>query len=195
MVNRPEFVDAGPARRHVKRHVKRGGSLRYVAKQAGVAHTTIIRLAAGKYLNVEARVARQVLAVPTRPSNVGCARRVEALFALGHPISHMATAGGCNEATLYAAWRRESFTDPIAHAVVRAYGQLRGKPGPDKRVAAFARKRGCHLPRAWDGVDIDDPTAAPLVFGPTGRPRDVKPFTSEAYFTAVTGLPVTRWAA
>lgn len=195
MVNRPEFVDAGPARRHVKRHVKRGGSLRYIAKHAGVAHTTIIRLAAGKYLNVEARVAQRVLAVPTRPSNVGCARRVDALAALGHPIPHMAAAGGCNEATLYAAWRRGSFTDVIAQAVVRAYEQLAGKPGPDRRVVAFARKRGSRPPRAWDGVDIDDPASVPLVFGPAGRPRDVKPFYSAAYVTAMTGLPVRRRVA
>lgn len=60
-----------------------------------------------------------------------------------------------------AALRRGRITDPMADRISRAYDQLSGTPGPSPSAARLAAGAGYAPPLAWEGVDIDDPTAVP----------------------------------
>ena len=195
---RCDCVDAGPVRAHLKRHTRRGSSLRHVARLAGVAHSTVSGLARGSRTLAARRTADRVLAVPVPPpvagpTQVGCVRRMAALAAVGHPMTDIAAAGGGKVTALQKARRLGSFSPDMVRVVARAYELLEDRPGWDTRVANVARRRGCVPSRAWAGVDIDDPEAVPLVFGPAGRPRDARPFTSPDYYRAMTGTYPTRW--
>jgi hypothetical protein len=59
-----------------------------------------------------------------------------------------------------------------AREIAKLYRELCHTPGPSKRAAQNARKKGWHGPLAWD--DIDDPTCQPETEGTVAidrRPR------------------------
>lgn len=167
---RSGFITHTRTRAHVTEYVTRGGTCLSLAQHARVSHTTIDDLYQGVNRRIRVGVADRILAVPMRPSNIGCVRRLNALTALGHPIVVIAAAGGSTVDTFHAALRKARFTDTVAWQASAAFDRLQGTPGRArnaKYVAACAARRGAVPPLAWFDLDIDDPSTVPDLGGPT----------------------------
>lgn len=161
---RSGFIDPTPTREHITEYINRGGTFLSLSKHARTACSTISEIYADTTKRIRVGVADRILAVPMRPSNVGCVRRLNALTALGHPMPIIATAGGSTADTFHAALQKARFVDAVAWQTVHAFNKLQGTPSHvacAKYVAACAKRRGAVPPLAWFGVDIDDPTSVP----------------------------------
>lgn len=158
------FIDPGPVRAYVTEYVTRGGNFMSLATRARVSHTTISELYAGVDRLIRVGKADRILAVPMRPSNIGCVRRLNALAVLGHPMPVVAAAAMATARALHNALIKGQFTDAVAWQTVAAFDVLQGTPSRAKAakyVARCAARRGAVSPFAWYGRDIDDPTASP----------------------------------
>jgi len=106
----------------------------------------------------------------TRPGLVdatGTRRRLEALAALGWSATQIGWhlhRPYASSRSLVSSWRHRSrrvIDARTAAQVAEVYEQLRHRRGTSGKVRVHALKAGCLPPDAWDGLDIDDPTADP----------------------------------
>lgn len=167
------FVTPHAVLAHVNRYLARGGSLRALAKRAGVDHTSLVRLVNGHHARIATQRAARILAVPLRPSDVGCMRRLDALSYLGWPIPTIADRVGVGVHVLCKARQRGRFSDTAAWATHRAYEQLTNW-GPSRSIATQARSKGKLPPWVWADLDIDDPDAYPDLILTAQGPRPVQ---------------------
>lgn len=174
------YVDAQPAREHVRRLGREGIGWQHVADLAGVSRGSVSRLLYGDKRTppskrIRPETERRLLAVTADPERVapftringnGTRRRLRALVALGwsmNLLSQRAGVGNLNRTitvdgcTVYAR---------TAAAARRLYAELWNTQPPTdtprRRVAAeqaraFAAERGWPPPMAWDDSRIDDP--------------------------------------
>lgn len=112
-----------------------------------------------------------------RVDATGTRRRLDALACLGHPSTDIAALMGRpagSARTLINRWRnpnRPHIARTIRDQVATVYEQLHHRRGRSSATAIRALEAGCLPPAAWDGVDIDDPTARPRP-RPVGGPGD-----------------------
>jgi hypothetical protein len=178
------FVDATPVRERIAEYLTRGGSYRSLAKLSRTCSNRLTAVHAGKTTRIRVGVADRVMAVPLRPSNVGCVRRVNALTSIGHTIPTIATKAGCTADTLYKALERARFLDATAHGIVVAYEQLSNTRGVSRAAVTWtAHRADIAPPMAWEGIDIDDPDTAPDV----GPDVDGEPFDEAMVLRFMTG--------
>jgi hypothetical protein len=100
-------------------------------------------------------------------SNVGTARRIEALAHMGWSSEILAQRLGVGRAAV-KSYRSQSPTSPRTHVTIETarairdlYDELSMTQGPATKAAQWARKRGWLPPLAWDDDSIDDPAATP----------------------------------
>jgi hypothetical protein len=105
----------------------------------------------------------------------GTVRRMRALAAIGWAPAELAPNFGSREQVLQIrAGRTAMVTVLTASRVAAVYDRLSGTPGSSVRARNAARRAGWAPPLAWDGVDIDDPTAVPDL-GDQGKGRGPAP--------------------
>ena len=104
----------------------------------------------------------KLAATPLRPTDAGCLRRIQALQRIGHSLPAVAADAGYTLHGLNAAIKDGHFGDRMAYALECTYTRLQGTAGPSRLASRKAELKGHAPPLAWDGRDIDDPTATPL---------------------------------
>lgn len=174
-------VPAERVRLHIATLQGAGWSLRAVAGTAGVATTTVYRIARGEQTTVRVATAAAILRVdptglpsgdlptgyvppkgqgPAREVNVpvlGTRRRIRALMRMGWSPRDIAERLGEHERWVYnrlnqsGQWCRKSTHDRVA----AVYRELSHKRGPSERTRRYAEKHGYEGPLAWDDIDHD----------------------------------------
>lgn len=177
------FVDAGPARDHVKLLGRYGIGWKRVAALAGLSQTCVHSLIYGAWPRPPSRRIRPeteaaILAVQPVPDNLadaapvdatGSRRRLQALVACGWPQRWLATRLGWDwhffQNVLY---RKDRVTTATARAVTALYDALWDEAPPQdtpterksvRRARQLAGTRRWPLPQGWDDQAIDDPAA------------------------------------
>lgn len=172
------YVDAEPARLHIKGLRANGMGLRRIAELAGVNRKTLQWITTGRSergsgpshqvtrANAEKILAVEITARAADHQHViavGSVRRLQALVAFGYPRSHLARRLGITPSNA-----TRLFDDSTSHvlartadAVEKLFAELQLTPGPSNRARNEGRLRGWPPPLAWDEDTIDDPAAAP----------------------------------
>lgn len=182
---RSNYVDAGPARAHVRALMAAGVGLKRIAAVSGVAQCALWNLMYGKRRadgsqvpsgRVTRRTEERLLAVHAHASGVladraridatGTRRRLQALGAVGWSVTRIAAAAGHRDrGRLDRAMHQARTTAATAREVSEVYERLwSADPGVSaavSRVRAQAAARGWVPPLGWDDDTIDDPAAAP----------------------------------
>lgn len=97
-----------------------------------------------------------------RVSVVGTARRVRALWAIGHNSATIGAVAGMSADQVHQTTRRPLWVSlATAEAVKRAYDALSMTPGTSEETRGRAQRAGYPPPLAWDDESIDDPTVSP----------------------------------
>jgi hypothetical protein len=178
------YVDAGPAREHLRALAAAGIGWRRAAELAGVATGAVSKLLYGgpgdrpPSRGIRPETERKLLAVRAAPESLsagartdagGTRRRVQALVAAGYSQAILAGRLGIQRSNFRLA-TCDQVTAGTARAVRELYDELWDKP-PDEsghrqkisvsRARNYARARDWALPLAWDDDAIDDPAAKP----------------------------------
>lgn len=172
-------VPAGEVQAHVDALIEQGMSYQRIAAAAGVTERTVRGMRGRSY--VRGATAKAILAVNAAPKplradlvpGVGTRRRVQALAAIGWPLTVQARRMG---ATTQQVWEFAHVDRPVSavnHRRAEAlFESLSATPGPSSRVRRMAAERGWVPPLAWD--DIDDPDGLPDLEGePDGEVDEV----------------------
>lgn len=192
LYGKPSYVDAGPARAHIKSLQAAGMGWRRIARTAGVAQSTVGKIlygcptrGMGRSKRIRAATEAAILAVTLDLGatigvpGTGTRRRVQALVATGWSQSKIAhhlgmTSGNFGKvihgtSNVHAATRR---------AVADLYDELWDQAPPqaewrDKiahsRSVRYAAAAGWAVPLAWDEDTIDDPNTTPDLGEPATR--------------------------
>ncbi len=174
------FVDAEPARQHLRALSERGIGLRRAAQLSGVAYTTLATLLYGAP-SAQAAPSRQIrqdtacrllaLSLDDAPpadgariDATGTRRRIQALVAIGWTITGLADQLGRDVTSIRHTLRRDQVTAATAAIVAELYDRLWNTPPeestPQRRTAAanaraMARANSWLPPMAWDDIDAD----------------------------------------
>ena len=178
------YVDAGPAREHLKTLGAAGVGLKQAAKRAGVSSRTVAKILYGgpdgrpptRRIRPETEAA--ILGVhPTLDALADCAvtdatgtrRRIQALVARGWSQARIAARLGMQPGNFgELIYRRPMVTAATARAVAAVYAEWQDQAPPEEthrqkiaasRARRYAADRGWPPPAAWD--EIDDPQAGP----------------------------------
>lgn len=178
------LVDAAPVRQHILDLQEVGLSLTTIARQAGLAHTTIGNFVhprpsarRGRQRKTTPETAAKILAV--RPlTAIGTMRRIQALVAIGWPARQIAARAGVSNRWIVELRPDTVILHSYAKKVVTAYDTLRHlrpekngvQTGHAKRARDRAHTNRWPTPDYWDQhtSDIDDPHFHPA-YGVTRR--------------------------
>jgi hypothetical protein len=103
---------------------------------------------------------------PGRVPAIGARRRITALLAIGWsaPALHATAGVALGQVERLRKANARQWVQRVTHDEwVKVYAQLSMIPGPSPRAITWARKLGYAPPLLWEGVDMDDPDAQPLV--------------------------------
>lgn len=164
------WADADPVRAHVETLQAAGMGLRRIAEKSGVSRTNLHALFHGKRGNlpparISAANAAALLALTPDPADhalldaTGTVRRIQALVAIGWPISHVGHRIGVSASNMSTLLGATQVTAARARTVATVYEALSATPGHSTRAVNHARRLGWWPPLAWD--DIDDPHEVP----------------------------------
>lgn len=103
---------------------------------------------------------------------IGATRRLQALAAIGWPMTRVADETGLHFVTLACVQRgaQNRIGAQLHRGIVAAYDRLHMTPGPSVRARNDAHRKGWAPPLAWD--DIDDPNEIPTGVEPTPTERE-----------------------
>ncbi|MFI1225876.1 hypothetical protein ACH4UK_27725 [Streptomyces sp. NPDC020884] len=163
--------------RHLQSSYDRA-SIALIARVAEVPATTLKAVishhANDPQRTVRSVFARKVLAVTALPApaklkgsqlahvtDVGLVRRLQGLRALGWTMQAIAEVGGVCARTLHEFLLTSARTPAVRDAILTAWKQLGGRPGPSQITRARATKRQWATAFAWDEATIDLPEAKP----------------------------------
>lgn len=185
------FVDAGPAREHVRRLAGAGIGWKRTAELACVSRGAMRKLLLGgpgerpPTRRIRPETAAALLAVQVSSANLGARalvdsagtrRRVQALVAVGWSRAKLGERLGIEPSGMSDLLRREHVTAARARAVTALYDELWNRRPPEgewrEKISAarsrnYAREHGWAPPAAWDDDLIDNPQAP----GPAGWQR------------------------
>lgn len=178
------YVDAGPAREHLRMLSAHGIGWKRAAELSGVSNGAVSKLLFGgpgdrpptrrvrpetEAAILAVRPSLDALADSAQTDPAGTRRRVQALVACGWSQARIAAQLGIGPANLGdLLYRRCAVTAATARAVAALYAELWNQAPPEdghrERIAAnrarrYAAERGWAPPAAWD--NIDDPAAVP----------------------------------
>jgi hypothetical protein len=166
------LIDATPTRRWISKQLRHNRTYHSIAARTGVDDHALKATHTGATKLIQANNAARILALPLRPSDIGCTRRIQALQRLGHPIPTIARHTGIPHGTLKSITEhRGHVQDNNAEAIAATYPHMSLALG-NPRIARLATKHGHHGPWAWTNVDIDNPQAQP-----DPRPQGPEPLT------------------
>ena len=179
------YVDAGPARQHVRALSESGIGWRRAAVLAGVSAGSVSQLLFGgpgdrpPARQIRPETERKILAVRAAAESLGggalvdatgTQRRLQALVAAGYSQAILAARLGMLRSNFTGTMIRARLTAATARAARELYDELWDVP-PDEgthrarisvsRARNHARAHGWPLPMAWDDDTIDDPAARP----------------------------------
>jgi len=180
------YIDATPARTHVRRLGAQGMGWKRVARTAGLSPSTVWKLLYGDpsrnrvpNKRIRPATANTILAVTLDLADgqiidgTGTTRRIQALVAIGWSQSSIARRVGIHPANLTPlAHGRRSVHVGTARAVIDLYDELCMTPAPTgnrhsntsrTRALNYAAAHDWAPPLAWDEDTIDDPAATPAV--------------------------------
>jgi transcriptional regulator with XRE-family HTH domain len=179
------YVDAGPAREHVRKLAAQGIGWKRTAALAGVSTSVVSKLLYGgpgsrpPSQRIRPASAAAILAVQPGIENLGPGalvpstgthRRIQALVANGWSQAKIGGRLGMTSANFAAMMRREHVTAATERAARDLYDEIWDKAPPEngqrEKIAAararnYAREHGWAPPLAWDDDLIDRPDAAP----------------------------------
>lgn len=113
----------------------------------------------------------------------GTHRRIQAMQAMGYSQRALAARLGCRTKNAVSKLLgRPRVHRRTAEAVERLCDELGMSWGDSQEIATRSRRRGWVSILAWEGVDIDDPAAEPILDADTGGGPD-----HAAVFRAMTG--------
>jgi lambda repressor-like predicted transcriptional regulator len=159
-------MDKAPILAHIADLQAQGWSVSQIARAAGKSQSTLSSVMCRPHKTVNRATGRAILAVtgPKRDlqsmtSALGSARRVRALYALGHLQARIAKQTGLHrDAIGDLLWGRTSrVTERHAIAIRCAYDVLSMELGDSDRNRATAKAQGWVPPLAWDEESIDNP--------------------------------------
>lgn len=171
------YVDAEPARQHIRRLQAAGIGRRRIAELAGVADQTINSILGRRpgrnpSKRLRPQVVAAILAIAASPTALAdgkhvdatpTRRRIEALMAIGWPIAEQARRLGRSPANFAKVAHGRLVEVGTARQVSDLYERMSNSIPPPSRtktlVLGYARRHGFAVPAAWD--DIDDPAAVP----------------------------------
>ncbi|MGN7133409.1 hypothetical protein ACTHQY_09060 [Rhodococcoides corynebacterioides] len=179
------YVDAEPARAHVRALIAAGLSQRRITDLAGLnrkALTTLLHgrpeRGTGPSRRITKANADSILAVPIprRPDQLaapgdnvdatGATRRLRALVASGWSGNRLVAEldGAVSHCTVYGLLRGERAlcAASTARHVAALFDRLQMQPGPSNWARRHARDRGWPLPLEWDEDEIDIPSKSPV---------------------------------
>ncbi len=164
----PRMVDPQSARRHVLALMDLGLTETMIARAAGLNQQTISNVARGVYATTQHEISVAILAVDHRPHPdqfwvpaVGARRRVRALNAIGWPGHELAARLNTTAHTLNLSVRRDVITYRRWKQIADLYEKISGTSGPSSEIQKRSRTLGHVPPLAWEGIDIDHPSAQP----------------------------------
>lgn len=175
------FVDAEPARRHVRALMAAGMGREQIARVSGVPDPTIGALLYGRGVrppSVTMRVENAAallgtslhLAAGVGVDATGVRRRLEALSRVGWSTSRLAARAGLSQQRMSQLLAAGRVTPSTAALVGRLFEELWDEAPPMatraerqsvSRTIRWATARGFAPPMAWDDDTIDDPAARP----------------------------------
>jgi hypothetical protein len=172
------LVSARPVREHVLKLRAAGGTYEAIARAAGTGAMTVHCVANARRPQVQAEVARRLLAVSEadirsmRPSPNGIMWRLRSLVAMGHSCSRMAAATGIPPATLRRIVRGEAviISPELRQAAIALFDAWWDKTPPQhnrrEKLAARTAVRRAALndwpcPAGLDEDEVDQPGYRP----------------------------------
>jgi hypothetical protein len=192
------YIDAEPARAHVRHLMAYGIGWMHLAQQAGVPKSTVEKLLYGSpprnmapSKRIRPETASKLLALRPDPAllaggadtdSTGTIRRLHALVAAGWPQSHLADRLDVNPANFGKTLRSPRVLMATDRAVRALYDQL-WKADPREHGVSLhsynqsrnhAAARGWAPVGAWDDDTIDDPAAFPDWTGDCGTPKGAR---------------------
>ncbi|WP_326739103.1 hypothetical protein [Streptomyces sp. NBC_01022] len=165
---------------HIKVLQDSGLSQCAIARAAQVAQSTISNISNGKLRSCQRSKGERILAVQagihdatSERSVLGSARRLQALYAIGHGALAISKRFDINHSTIsqIVNGRYRLINGSVAVRVQGIYDQLSRTPGPSKKARARAAACAWAPPAAWDDEALDDPAAAPEWTGFCGTDR------------------------
>ncbi|MFM9780402.1 hypothetical protein [Streptomyces scabiei] len=179
------YVDAGPAREHLKKINATGMPVAAVCERLGLPHASSLqpllwgRGSYGPAEKVRRETAELVLSYWPRLEDfpdsalidaTGTRRRVQALAVRGWSRNWIGQQVGMRPEHFRKAITRDRVTAALARSVAAVYDARWNQDPTDhgislnaaSRVRADAARSGCHSALAWDDDTIDDPSAVPL---------------------------------
>lgn len=151
------------AQKHVLALRRHGMTVKAIADRSGINEDTVSAISTGRRDKVTEIVETALLGVELKRgggvlvSRVGTVRRIQALMAIGWTHQLMKIECGHETATTVHQ-SGDRVTVDLADDVAAMYERLSMTPGPSKRTADRAARRGYAPPLAWDD-DIDSPGA------------------------------------
>lgn len=165
------YIDAEPARQHVRALMAQGMGWQRIARTAGVNNSMVAKLLYGATdrgmapsKRIRPEHADRILAVELDLADAALADahgtwlRLQALVAIGWPKAHLAAALGRGRALQF---RRGMILVSTAAQVRDLYEQRWNTPGPSERARRYAAARGWATPLELDDDHIDDPDYTP----------------------------------
>lgn len=167
----PSHIPGPVVAAHLRTLIDSGHTIRAIAKQADVSERAINYILNGQANVLRAKalalLAVQPLTQSPRVDPTGTARRIQALAAIGWPISWTAAQTGYHYSYLFTiiAGRTETIPRPVAHRFTALYREYSQRAGYSEHARSIARRNNWHGPLAWD--DINDPDCQPETEGRT----------------------------
>lgn len=96
-------------------------------------------------------------------SAVGSARRIRALARIGHSMASIGAVVGKDGRSIRGITVARLVYVTTAEAIREVYGRLADTPGKSSITRQRAERENWPSPLAWEGVDIDDPSAEPIM--------------------------------
>lgn len=183
------LTPAEPVAQHLRELLAAGWTGKQIATRAGIDENVIWGVRDGKRTRgVTAVIAAAILGV-TGPAPgrwlvpaVGTRRRIQALGAIGYTRPELAQLIGTTKQVLDDWVTLDRVTATTRDRVTAIYDQLSHQPGTSNRARSRAKKLGYAPPMAWEGVDIDDPAAEPVL--------DAEPTDPDAFDPITVGLAI-----
>lgn len=166
-------------RAHITQLRTQGMTVAAISRAANVSIRTLADIIhiRRRTRQVHGATAAAVLAVtaPTRPpldagfvDPAGTMRRIQALVAIGYPLSEQARRLGkqTQQVWEWAYGKQASVHETTAHAVAALFEELSATPGKSVRARNDANRRGWMPPLAWEDDEIDNPDGQPAIDAP-----------------------------
>jgi len=166
----PGYTPARPVTAHLRRLLAAGWTRQEIAAAARVSPRTVYGLLRHERPGIQHDKAARLLAL--RPGDApglvcaaGTMRRLQALAAIGWPVTRTARDAGVAEAWArgIAGGQHQRINRNVADAIAAVYRARCMQPGPSRLARSVAARNGWVTGLAWD--DIDNPDEQPTGLG------------------------------